>query len=57
MAGEVRAAQTLEAYLDVFTNHYLIAKQQLPVDREDAAHQRLRGLRLQQSCGAQMAAG
>ena len=44
-AGEPHAAQTLEAYLDVFTDHYLKAKQQLPVDGEDAAHQRLRGLR------------
>jgi DTW domain-containing protein YfiP len=47
LAGETQVAQTLEAYLDVFTNHYLKAKQQLPVDFEDAAHQRLRGLRLQ----------
>jgi len=44
LAGEPLAAQTLEAYLDVFTNHYLQAKNQLPVDREDAAHQRLRNL-------------
>jgi len=46
LAGETHAAQTLEAYLDVFTNHYLNVKQQLPVDMEDAAHQRLRSLRL-----------
>ena len=46
LAGEPHAAQTLEAYLDVFTTHYLQAKQQLPVDADDAAHQRLRGLRL-----------
>ena len=46
LGGETNAAQTLEAYLDVFTNHYLQARQQLPVDPEDAAHQRLRGLRL-----------
>jgi DTW domain-containing protein YfiP len=45
LAGEPHAAQTLEAYLDVFTNHYLKAKQQLPVEGDDAAHQRLRGLR------------
>ncbi|MDP1954816.1 MAG: tRNA-uridine aminocarboxypropyltransferase [Polaromonas sp.] len=44
LAGELHAAQTLEAYLDVFTSHYLLAKQQLPVDAEDAAHQRLRTL-------------
>ena len=46
LAGEPHAAQTLEAYLDVFTNHYLNARQQLPVDGDDAAHQRLRDLRL-----------
>ncbi len=45
LAGEPHAAQTLEAYLDVFTNHYLHAKQPLPVDREDAAHRRLHDLR------------
>ena len=49
LAGETHAAQTLEAYLDVFTNHYLNAKQQLPVDLEDVAHQRLRSLRLPQA--------
>ena len=46
LAGEALAAQTLEAYLDVFTSHYLLAKQQLPVDMEDAAHLRLRALSL-----------
>jgi DTW domain-containing protein YfiP len=51
LAGESHAAQTLEAYLDVFTNHYLNAKQQRPVDMEDAAHQRLRSLRLPQGSG------
>jgi len=44
LAGEAHAAQVLEAYLDVFTNHYLRAKQQLPVDADDDVHQRLRGL-------------
>ena len=38
--GEANAAQTLNAYLDVFTNHYLLAKQQLHVDLEDAVHRR-----------------
>ena len=52
LAGEPQAAQTLEAYLDVFTDHYLKAKQQLPVDSEDAAHQRLRGLRGPDGSGA-----
>lgn len=45
LAGEPHAAQTLEAYLDVFTDHYLKAKQQQRVDQDDAAHQRLRALR------------
>ena len=44
LAGEPLAAQTLEAYLDVFTHHYLRAKNQLPVEWEDAAHERLQGL-------------
>lgn len=44
LAGEVHAAETLAAYLDVFTDHYLKAKQQLPVDGDDAAHQHLREL-------------
>ena len=42
LSGDALAAQTLEAYLDVFTHHYLQAKQQLPVDWDGAAHQRLR---------------
>ncbi len=45
LAGDQRAAQTLDAYLDVFTNHYLNAKHQRPIDFDDAAHQRLRALR------------
>jgi DTW domain-containing protein YfiP len=44
LAGELRAAETLETYLDVFTHHYLNAKQSVPPDFEDAAHQRLRAL-------------
>lgn len=44
LAGEHRAEQTLEAYLDVFTHHYLQARRQLPVDWDDAAHRRLREL-------------
>jgi len=46
LAGEQHVAETLEAYLDVFTNHYLKAKQQLPVDFEDEVHQCLYSLRL-----------
>ncbi|MGS0758014.1 tRNA-uridine aminocarboxypropyltransferase, partial [Roseateles sp. GG27B] len=37
LTGEQLAAQTLEAYLDVFTHHYLQAKNQLPVAWDDAA--------------------
>ncbi len=45
LAGETHAAQTLEAYLDVFTHHYLAAKHQRPAELEGQAHQRLRALR------------
>ena len=44
LAGEALAEQTLEAYLDVFTHHYLQARNQLPIAWDDAAHQRLRAL-------------
>ena len=40
------AAQTLEAYLDVYTHHYLQAKHQLPPDWNSAAHQQLAALQL-----------
>ena len=46
LAGETLAAQTMEAYLDVFTEHYLSAKQQRKIDREDEVHQRLLALRV-----------
>ena len=45
MAGETHAADTLAAYLDVFTTHYLSAKRSLPLDRDSEAHQRLLALR------------
>ena len=32
LGGDTLASQALEAYLDMFTHHYLQAKQQLPVD-------------------------
>lgn len=44
LAGETRAAQTLEAWLDVFTHHYVQARNQLPVAWEGEVHQRLREL-------------
>ncbi len=45
LAGEPLAGQTLEAYLAVFTHHYLQARNQLPVEWDGAAHLRLRGLK------------
>jgi DTW domain-containing protein len=44
LAGDVHAAQMLEAYLDVFTHHYLQAKHQLPVNLQNEAHLRWRAL-------------
>lgn len=44
LAGEDVAGQTLAAYLDVFTHHYLQARNQQPVTWESPAHQRLREL-------------
>ena len=44
LAGETLASQTLEAYLDVFTHHYLQAKRQLTADTQSLAHMRLHGL-------------
>ncbi len=42
LAGEARAAQVLQAYLDVFTHHYLQAKHQLPPHGDGAEHAQLR---------------
>ncbi len=42
LAGEDAAAQTLAAYLGVFTHHYLQARAQLPVAWDGPAHRRLR---------------
>ena len=44
LAGEPLVAQTLAAYLAVFTDHYLQAKNQRPVSWDDATHLRLREL-------------
>ena len=44
LAGEMHAAQALEAYLDVFTHHYLRAKSQLPAQWDSAEHTRLKAL-------------
>ena len=45
LAGERHAAQTLEAYLDVFTHHYLQAKHQQPPDRDGVAHTKLSSIK------------
>ena len=44
LAGERHASLTLDAYLDVFTHHYLQAKHQLPPQWEGEVHGRLRAL-------------
>jgi DTW domain-containing protein len=44
LAGEPHAAHMLEAYLHVFTQHYLQAKHQQPVNLESAVHLRWRAL-------------
>jgi DTW domain-containing protein YfiP len=44
MVGETHAAQTLQAYLAVYTHHYLQAKHQLPADWQGAAHSTLQSL-------------
>ena len=44
LAGDTAAAQALDAYLDVFSLHYLSGKRRLPIDEQDAEHQRLRAL-------------
>ena len=49
LAGDHAAAHTLAAYLDVFTHHYLQARNQLPAAWDSAAHQQLQlQLQLQQ---------
>lgn len=44
LAGEDRAADTLAAWLDVFSAHYLSVKRNLPLNRDSTAHQRLQAL-------------
>ena len=45
LAQDTHAADTLNAYLDVFTEHYLKAKHQQAVDLDDAVHRGLHALR------------
>ncbi|WP_028696837.1 tRNA-uridine aminocarboxypropyltransferase [Pseudomonas cremoricolorata] len=42
LAGDRQAAQALDAYLDVFSLHYLSAKRHLPLDLDDAVHRQLK---------------
>jgi len=53
LAGDQQAAQTLEAYLDVYSSRYLSARQSVPPETGDAAHQRLRALALAASGAGQ----
>jgi DTW domain-containing protein YfiP len=41
LAGDVRASEALNVYLDVFSQHYLASKAPRAVDLQDALHQRL----------------
>ncbi|MFJ4346863.1 tRNA-uridine aminocarboxypropyltransferase [Pseudomonas sp. NPDC089401] len=41
LAGDSQASQALDAYLDVFSLHYLSGKRRLPIDEQDETHQRL----------------
>jgi len=41
LANDTQAAAALNAYFEVFTEHYLKAKQQLPIDLNDDVHQQL----------------
>jgi len=45
LAGDPHAAQTLEAWLDVFSDRYLRAKQSVAPDVDDDLHRRLAALR------------
>lgn len=42
LAGDQQAGEVLDAYLDVFSAHYLGAKFQLAIDPDDAAHRYLK---------------
>ena len=41
LAGDTEASSALDAYFDVFSQHYLDAKNQLPVNESSVAHQEL----------------
>jgi hypothetical protein len=48
LANEPQAAEALQAYFEVFNEHYLQAKQQLPVNLNNAVHLQLQTA----TCGA-----
>jgi DTW domain-containing protein YfiP len=52
LAGDELAARALDAYLGVFTHHYLQARNQLPVAWGGAAHQRLNAVVAQHAARA-----
>ncbi len=41
LAGDLHAAQTLEAWLDLFSDRYLRARQSVPADATDGLHRKL----------------
>lgn len=43
LAGEAEVADRLDHWLDAFSQHYLAAKYQCPIDPQDALHQHLAG--------------
>ena len=45
LAGDAHASRALDAWLDVFTHHYLQARHQLPPALDGEAHARLRDIR------------
>jgi len=52
LAGDEAAGRTLQAYLGVFTHHYLQARNQLPIVWQGEAHQRLGEVVAQQAADA-----
>ncbi len=44
LAGEHGAAEALGAWLDLFTEHYLLGKQNRPPALDSSAHERMRGI-------------
>ena len=45
LAGDARAGALLQAWLDLFSERYLQAREQRPADADSAAHRQLRALR------------